>query len=56
MMNDGGTWIFENGTKADGALGAWYKNYRVPTVFIQTDAKEAEGTQRTIIRGCSRFN
>lgn len=55
MMDDGGTWMFQNGTNAVGLLGRWTKA-RQGTIYIQTDSQEAEGTRRTILRGCSRFD
>jgi len=55
MMDDGGTWMFQNGTSAVGLLGRWNKD-RQGTLYIQTDSQEAEGIARTILRGCSRFD
>jgi hypothetical protein len=55
MMDDGGTWMFQNGTSAVGLLGRWSKS-RQGTIYVQTDSQEAEGVSRTILRGCSRFD
>lgn len=47
--------MFQNGTNAKGLLGR-YTTDRQGTIFVQTDSQEAEGTSRTILRGCSRFD
>jgi hypothetical protein len=56
MMTNGGTWLFQNGSEAEGNLGRWVKIQNDGRVYVQTDSAEAEGIQRTIIRGCSRFD
>lgn len=56
MMDDGGIWIFQNGSIADGLLGRWEKNIQSGAIYVQTDSPEAEGTQHTILRGCSRYD
>ena len=50
-------WMFTNGTDANGLLGRWDR-FADPqgVLYIQTDAQEAEGKQRTILRSCSRFD
>jgi len=50
------TWMFQNGTAADGLLGRWDPFVKQGTIFVQTDAQEAEGKRRTILRGCNRFD
>lgn len=59
MMERSPQWMFQNGTSAVGLLGRYASETAQkngPTIFIQTDSQEAEGTQRTILRGCSSFD
>jgi hypothetical protein len=53
---DGMTWMFQNGSSAEGLLGRWDRYANSGTIYVQTDSQEAEGKQRTILRGCSRFD
>lgn len=54
-MDQDSTWIFQNGTNAQGILGR-YSYDRSGTIYVQTDSQEAEGISRTILRGCSAFD
>jgi hypothetical protein len=56
MMDTSETWMFQNGTSAEGLLGRWDRYWKQGTLFIKTDSQEAEGKRRTILRGCSRFD
>ena len=56
MMDLGITWLFQNGTEAQGLIGNFSRYENGGTVKIKTDSQDAEGKSRTIIRGCSRFN
>jgi hypothetical protein len=55
-MDNGQTFLFENGTLATGLIGRWDAQYAGGTIFIHTDSQEAEGKRRTILRGCSNFD
>lgn len=54
-MDEDSTWLFQNGTNAQGLLGR-YSNVQGGTIYVQTDSQEAEGVSRTILRGCSTFD
>jgi hypothetical protein len=56
QMDNGQTFLFENGTSAEGLIGRWDAVYNGGTIFVQTDATEAEGVRRTTLRGCSNFD
>jgi len=56
QMDGTQTWMFQNGTNAVGSLGSWNRFDRSGTIYIQTDSSQAEGMQRTVLRGCSRFD
>jgi len=56
LMDRGFYWKFLNGTEATGLLGRVDQFYKQGTVFIQTDAEDAVGKQRTVLRGCSRLD
>ena len=49
------TWMFVNGTSAEGKLGRFTEE-RQGTMYVQTDSEEATGNSSTILRGCSRFD
>jgi len=55
-MDRGKTWMFQNGSDANGWLGRFDEYYQGGSIFVQTDSEDAVGTQRTILRGCSRLN
>lgn len=52
-MEMGVTWMFQNGTSAEGLIGKY--NSTEKTIWIQTDSNDAIGKSRTILRGCSHF-
>jgi len=54
-LGDDATWLFQNGTNAQGLLGRFDPNVRSGTFYVQTDSQKAEGNQRTILRGCSSY-
>lgn len=55
-MDRGATWLFQNGSYASGMLGSYNASENGGTVHVYTASDDAVGKQRTIIRGCSRFN
>jgi hypothetical protein len=38
QMDGGQTWMFQNGTTADGSLGRWARYDNRGTIYIQTDS------------------
>lgn len=42
-MNDGTTWIFQNGTEATGLLGRFDRNAQGGMVYIYTESEDAIG-------------
>lgn len=55
-MDNGQSFLFENGTAATGLIGRWDPQFAGGTIWVQTDSQEAEGKRRTILRGCSNFD
>lgn len=47
------TWLFQNGTAAEGGLGRFDPLDDGGTFYIQTDSEEAVKKQRTILRSCA---
>jgi len=47
------TWLFQNGTEAEGDLGRFDAFDNGGTFYIQTDSEEAVKKQRTILRSCA---
>jgi len=56
QLDFGSQWLFQNGSSAEGYLGRWDPASAGGTLFIQTDNADAEGKQRTVLRGCSSAN
>lgn len=52
-MDSGVTWMFQNGTEAEGLIGRFDRNRE--TIWVKTESEDAIGTSRTLLRGCSRF-
>ena len=50
------TWLFENGTNAEGPLGNFSRFENGGTFNIYTNTPDAEGLSKTILRGCSAFD
>lgn len=55
-MDKGVTWMFQNGTSAEGLIGRFDRFDNDGTIWIQTDSEDAVGMSRTILRGCSHYN
>lgn len=55
-MDKGVTWLFQNGTNAEGLIGRFDRSDKGGTIWVQTDSNDAIGKSRTILRGCSHFN
>ena len=55
-MDKGVTWLFQNGTSAEGLIGRFDRSDKGGTIWVQTDSNDAIGKSRTILRGCSHFN
>jgi len=43
QMDNGMSFLFENGTAATGMIGRWDAQYAGGTIWVQTDSPEAEG-------------
>lgn len=54
-MDNGVTWMFQNGISAEGQLGR-FDTDRGGTVYVNTWDEELIGVQRTTLRGCSSFD
>jgi len=55
-MDYGQTWMFQNGSYAEGKIGRFEPNENSGTVYVETDSVKDVGKHRTIIRGCSNYN
>jgi hypothetical protein len=55
-MDRGISWMFQNGTDANGLLGRFDRRDRGGTVWVKTESEDAVGIARTTLRGCSHFN
>lgn len=52
-MEFGSTWMFSNGSNADGAIGKYDRNGQ--TIYINTSNSDDVGLKQTKIRGCTTF-
>ena len=52
-MDFGSTWLFSNGSAAEGTIGKYDRIGQ--NIYVNTSNSDDVGVKRTLIRGCSTF-